>query len=114
MSADLQQYGFDSILVMKMTNQLETFGSLSKTLFFEHKNIASIVDYFVDNYAEQLRGLFPDTPVTLASAAQEQTKTERVVKTTAVLLESLLLAFLFLIFAATRPCCKLLRRCHHR
>src|SRR5262249_41111118 len=34
--AALEKYGIDSILAMKLTNQLEkTFGSLSKTLFFE-------------------------------------------------------------------------------
>src|SRR5260370_20370011 len=33
--AALEKYGIDSILAMKLTNQLEkTFGSLSKTLFF--------------------------------------------------------------------------------
>ena len=39
--APLGNYGIDSILAMKLTNQLEqTFGSLPKTLFFECQTIA--------------------------------------------------------------------------
>jgi polyketide synthase PksL len=44
----LEQYGIDSVLAMKLTNQLEkTFGSLSKTLFFEYQTIAGLAPYFV-------------------------------------------------------------------
>src|SRR5262249_38749871 len=46
--AALEEYGIDSILAMKLTNQLEkTFGSLSKTLFFEYQTIAGLARYFV-------------------------------------------------------------------
>src|SRR5260370_21148079 len=46
--AALEQYGIDSILAMKLTNQLEkTFGSLSKTLFVEYQTIAGLAGYFV-------------------------------------------------------------------
>ncbi|HEX8619631.1 MAG TPA: SDR family NAD(P)-dependent oxidoreductase, partial [Thermoanaerobaculia bacterium] len=46
--APLENYGIDSILAMKLTNQLETtFGSLSKTLFFEYQTIAALAAYFV-------------------------------------------------------------------
>ena len=46
--AALENYGIDSILAMKLTNHLEkSFGSLSKTLFFEYQTIAGLTGYFV-------------------------------------------------------------------
>ena len=46
--APLENYGIDSILALKLTNQLEkTFGSLSKTLFFEYQTIAALAGYFL-------------------------------------------------------------------
>ena len=52
--AALEQYGFDSILLMKMTNTLEeTFGSLSKTLLFEYPNIRELTTYFPGNLSRQ-------------------------------------------------------------
>src|SRR5205823_14626790 len=53
--AALENYGIDSILAMKLTNQLEkTFGSLSKTLFFEYQTIRELAEYFVAQHAAQL------------------------------------------------------------
>ncbi|MBQ0740004.1 acyl carrier protein, partial [Aquimarina celericrescens] len=47
----LEKYGIDSILAMKFTSQLEkTFGSLSKTLFFEYQNIRELTEYFVTSH----------------------------------------------------------------
>jgi polyketide synthase PksL len=46
--AALENYGIDSILAMKLTKQLEmTFGSLSKTLFFEYQTIAGLAGYLL-------------------------------------------------------------------
>ena len=60
--AALEQYGIDSILAMKLTNQLEqTFGSLSKTLFFEYQTIRELTEYFVAHYSTQLTALFATT-----------------------------------------------------
>ncbi len=57
--AALEAYGIDSILAMKLTNQLElTFGSLSKTLFFEYQTIRELTDYFVGHHAARLNALF--------------------------------------------------------
>ncbi|HEU4888666.1 MAG TPA: beta-ketoacyl synthase N-terminal-like domain-containing protein, partial [Thermoanaerobaculia bacterium] len=57
--AALEKYGIDSILALKLTNQLEnTFGSLSKTLFFEYQTIRELTEYFVAQYSPQLRALF--------------------------------------------------------
>lgn len=47
----LDEYGFDSILAMQMTNELEkSLGSLSKTLFFEHHDLQSLNSYLVENH----------------------------------------------------------------
>ncbi|MGA3089271.1 MAG: SDR family NAD(P)-dependent oxidoreductase, partial [Terriglobales bacterium] len=55
--AALEEYGIDSILAMKLTNQLEqTFGSLSKTLFFEYQTIAELAGYFVKAHPAIVRG----------------------------------------------------------
>ncbi|HEX9985331.1 MAG TPA: SDR family NAD(P)-dependent oxidoreductase [Thermoanaerobaculia bacterium] len=59
--AALENYGIDSILAMKLTNQLEkTFGSLSKTLFFEYHSLAALAGYFVKAHADVLRATFTD------------------------------------------------------
>jgi amino acid adenylation domain-containing protein len=51
------EYGIDSILVMEMTNALrEVFGvdNVSTTMFFEHRDIDSLVDHFIGTDAEAL------------------------------------------------------------
>ncbi|SDD51938.1 polyketide synthase PksN [Paenibacillus sp. CF095] len=53
--APLEKYGIDSLAIMKMTDELEkSFGSLSKTLFFEYQNIRSIAGYFLDSHRDKL------------------------------------------------------------
>ncbi|MBN2441541.1 MAG: SDR family NAD(P)-dependent oxidoreductase, partial [Spirochaetales bacterium] len=52
---EFENYGIDSVMIMKLNNQLEkTFGSLSKTLFFEYRNIAELTDYFLESYEDRL------------------------------------------------------------
>jgi polyketide synthase PksL len=60
--AALEQYGIDSVLAMKLTNQLEkTFGSLSRTLFFEYQTVHDLAGYFITSHAAQLNAvLSPD------------------------------------------------------
>jgi polyketide synthase PksL len=54
--APLEKYGMDSVLAMKLTSQLErTFGSLSKTLFFEYQTIASLAGYLVKAFPHVVR-----------------------------------------------------------
>jgi polyketide synthase PksN len=56
--APLENYGIDSVMVMQLTNQLEkTFGSLSKTLFFEYRNIKGLTGYFLETHRERLTAL---------------------------------------------------------
>ncbi|MCU1347197.1 MAG: hypothetical protein JWO56_227, partial [Acidobacteria bacterium] len=72
--APLEKYGIDSILAMKLTDELEkTFGSLSRTLFFEYQTIRELTEYFVAHYAEQLNALFA-TPVSQPTEAAPLTE----------------------------------------
>nr|WP_255298241.1 SDR family NAD(P)-dependent oxidoreductase [Brevibacillus dissolubilis] len=53
--APMEKYGIDSLMVMQLTNQLEqSFGSLSKTLFFEYQNIRELTGYFLESHREKL------------------------------------------------------------
>ncbi|MEA2488771.1 MAG: hypothetical protein QOH21_563, partial [Acidobacteriota bacterium] len=55
----LERYGIDSILALKLTGQLEqTFGTLSKTLFFEYQTIAALAQHLVEAHAPRLAALF--------------------------------------------------------
>ena len=78
--APLEQYGMDSVMAMKLTNQLErSFGTLSKTLFFEYQTIAALATFLVAIYPGPLRaltGLETATPVATADGARP-TPTER-------------------------------------
>lgn len=53
-----ENYGIDSILTMKLTVEMEkVFGSLSKTLFFEYRNLDELAAYFYENHYEKLQKL---------------------------------------------------------
>ncbi|MEJ2418575.1 MAG: SDR family NAD(P)-dependent oxidoreductase, partial [Exilibacterium sp.] len=57
-NAPLERYGIDSVMVMKLTRQLErVFGSLSKTLFFEYQTLAELSDYFAAGHRDILTRL---------------------------------------------------------
>ncbi|MGZ8868875.1 MAG: beta-ketoacyl synthase N-terminal-like domain-containing protein, partial [Thermoanaerobaculia bacterium] len=57
--APLGNYGIDSILAMNLTSELEkTFGSLSKTLFFEYQTIRDLAGYFAESHPARLSALF--------------------------------------------------------
>jgi acyl transferase domain-containing protein/pimeloyl-ACP methyl ester carboxylesterase/SAM-dependent methyltransferase len=70
-----EQYGVDSLIIMELTRQLEeVFGDLSKTLFFEYRNLAELAEYFVGAHEARALAKFgrpaaPQAPV--RSAAQE-------------------------------------------
>ncbi|AVR08006.1 SDR family NAD(P)-dependent oxidoreductase [Burkholderia thailandensis] len=50
-TAEFADYGIDSIVVLRMTRQLEKhFGPLSKTLLFEQRRLDDLADYFVRAY----------------------------------------------------------------
>ncbi|QGZ37638.1 polyketide synthase PksN [Pseudoduganella flava] len=67
--APLERYGMDSVLAMKLTNRLEqSFGSLSKTLFFEYQTIAKLAAHLVQAYPDVVRTKTGGAPVTTAVA----------------------------------------------
>lgn len=52
--APFEQYGIDSIFIMKLTDMLEKdFGPLSKTLLFECQTIDSLTEYFIENHRDK-------------------------------------------------------------
>jgi amino acid adenylation domain-containing protein len=56
--ASFEQYGMDSVRILQITNELEkTFGSLSKTLFFEYQSINAITGYFLRDHEARLRSV---------------------------------------------------------
>lgn len=70
--ATMERYGIDSVMAMNLTNQLEkTFGSLSKTLFFEYQTLAELSAYFVKHHAEKLKELFAPTAPAAVSSPQQ-------------------------------------------
>jgi NAD(P)-dependent dehydrogenase (short-subunit alcohol dehydrogenase family)/acyl carrier protein len=51
----LEKYGLDSILVLRVTQELESgFGSLSKTLFFEYPSVRELAGYFLETHRDEL------------------------------------------------------------
>jgi polyketide synthase PksN len=66
--APLENYGIDSVLAMKLTNQLErAFGSLSKTLFFEYQTIAALAAYLTKTFPDAVRARVGVTPPAAAA-----------------------------------------------
>ncbi|PWK14994.1 SDR family NAD(P)-dependent oxidoreductase [Tumebacillus permanentifrigoris] len=69
----LEDYGIDSVMIMQLTDELETvFGSLSKTLFFEYQSIQELTQYFLQSHPEQMKELLDlkDKPRAAAAPAQ--------------------------------------------
>ncbi|MEV5432441.1 SDR family NAD(P)-dependent oxidoreductase [Streptomyces sp. NPDC052701] len=55
-AAPFEQFGIDSVLALSLTNRLERdFGSLSKTLFFEHRNLHELSAYFLQAHPAAVR-----------------------------------------------------------
>ena len=70
--APLDRYGIDSLLIVQLNSDLEeTFGELSKTLFFEYPTLAELAGYFADHHADRLRELAPADRPEPAPAAPE-------------------------------------------
>jgi acyl transferase domain-containing protein len=56
--APMEKYGIDSIMIVQLNNQLEKiFGSLSKTLFFEYRDLRELTGYFLEFHRDRLMGL---------------------------------------------------------
>ena len=60
--APFDAYGIDSVMTMDLTRGLEeVFGTLPKTLFFEHQSIRALTRHFLDAYPAKMRELLPTT-----------------------------------------------------
>lgn len=59
-----KDYGVDSVIMIELVALLEkTFGTLPKTLFFEHPNLARLTDYFVSEHAATCRAVLMPVPL---------------------------------------------------
>ena len=55
----LDSYGFDSVLMMRLTRELERdFGPLPKTLFFEHRSLDELAGYFAAEHGARVAERF--------------------------------------------------------
>ncbi|MCX5202696.1 SDR family NAD(P)-dependent oxidoreductase [Streptomyces sp. NBC_00237] len=58
-SANLIEYGIDSLSILELTTRLEgVFGTLAKTIFFEHLTVRDVAGYFVTRHRDRLAALF--------------------------------------------------------
>jgi polyketide synthase PksN len=49
--AAFENFGMDSVVYMSLNRKLEEkFGKISKTLFYEHQNVAALASYFIANH----------------------------------------------------------------
>ncbi|MGJ7907989.1 SDR family NAD(P)-dependent oxidoreductase [Actinopolyspora sp. H202] len=77
-AAPFERFGIDSVLALTITNRLEAdFGSLSKTLFFEHRSIDELSDYFLRSHTDTLETVLglrtdPGPPVASGVRGAEQ------------------------------------------
>ncbi|WP_438037264.1 SDR family NAD(P)-dependent oxidoreductase [Sorangium sp. So ce204] len=56
---DFESYGIDSLLVHHFNTRIERLlGATSKTLLFETRNLSELTDFFVNNHATALAGMF--------------------------------------------------------
>jgi len=52
----LESYGINSVMIVDLNRRLDAlFGNLSKTLFFEYKNILELAEYFLDQHKNTLQ-----------------------------------------------------------
>ena len=55
LSEPLERYGIDSLLINRLTDAMEKdFGPLSSTLFFEHRTLEAVIEYFMAEHAQTL------------------------------------------------------------
>lgn len=85
LSASLDAYGIDPFMIVRLTDELEkTFGALPKTLFFEHRTLQAVVDYFVDNHGERLAEVTRTTAALGAARVRDRGLSEEPASTATV------------------------------
>lgn len=54
-NVELENYGINSVMIVDLNRALSAiFGNLSKTLFFEYKNIKELAEFFIENHRSTL------------------------------------------------------------
>lgn len=70
--SDISSYGIDSIMILNLNEELEEdFSGISKTLFYEYKNINDIADYIITEYKDTVREKFGKIEETIESSYEE-------------------------------------------
>lgn len=83
--ADLDKYGIDSVMVLKLSAELEKqFGRLPKTLFFEYKSIEELSGYFAEQHTAQFIELLGLTEALSSATESTSTNTRAAAKNTSV------------------------------
>lgn len=78
LSAPLEDYGIDSVLIIQLTDVLERdFGPLSKTLFFEHQTLDALLDHFLDEHSERLSAIVGSAEETPAKSVPAEAREEK-------------------------------------
>ena len=64
-TSPLDEYGIDSVVALTLTAELEkSFGSLSKTLLFEHTTIKSLAQHFLAKHRPKMLSIIAESQVT--------------------------------------------------
>src|SRR3546814_4924351 len=71
----LEQYGIDSVAMMKLTDDLEKMlGPLPKTLFFEYPTLEAVSTFIAGAFDRQLKALFELSPATAGEGDRKSTR----------------------------------------
>jgi amino acid adenylation domain-containing protein len=77
LSASLDTYGIDSVMIVRLTDELEkTFGPLPKTLFFEHRTLDAVLAYFLEHHADRFAAVTGKAAAATRSLIAAQQKPE--------------------------------------
>ncbi len=61
---EFDAYGINSVMIVELNKLFEnSFGPLSKTLFFEYSNVAELAEYFIDSHQDRLNDILGVTPL---------------------------------------------------
>ncbi len=61
---EFDAYGINSVMIVELNKLFEnSFGPLSKTLFFEYANVTELSEFFVDSHQDRLINILGITPV---------------------------------------------------
>ncbi|WP_193173346.1 SDR family NAD(P)-dependent oxidoreductase [Nisaea nitritireducens] len=75
----LMDYGLDSVLILEVNTLLDAhFPDLPQTLFFEHGDLESLLEYFLENHGDKIAGLMSNASTQSALAARPSPQAQEV------------------------------------